>query len=133
MNRKQRRAQMRVQKQQHKVHKPEYIKLTKEQRMDALCKNGITPKDLEQEYNKGYEAGFMAAGDPVLRSCYAAMCLALNDLHKFGSARCAAVLRAADKHMTETLTNTEAIEEVYKRMKLKLDFKEPFERIIELE
>lgn len=133
MNRKQRRAQMRAQKRQQKAPKPEYLKLTKEQRMDALVKNGITPKDLEQEYNKGFEVGFKAAGDSVLRSCYAAVCLALNDLHKFGSGRCAAVLRATEKHMLETLHSQDAIDEVYKRMKLRVDFKEAFDRIIELE
>lgn len=100
--------------------------------IDRLSQNGITPKDLEAEYNKGYQAGFMAAGDPVLKSCFAAVCLALDDLYNFKSERCAKVLRAVDEHMTYTLTSEEAIEEVYKRMGLRLEFKGFFDRIQEL-
>lgn len=133
MNRQQRRAQMKAQKRQQKAPKPKYTSMTKQERMEALCKNGITPKDLQEEYSKGYEAGFMAGGDPVLKSCYAAMCLALNDLYGFGHKRCLDVLRATEGHMLETLSSQEAIEEVYKRMKLQIDFKDPFDRIVELE
>lgn len=133
MNRQQRRAQMKAQKRQQKTPKPKYLSMTKEQCMDALCKNGITPKDLKSEYDKGFEAGFMAGGNPVLKTCYAAMCLALNDLYGFGHKRCLDVLRAAEEHILETLSSQEAIEEVYNRMKLKIDFKDPFDRIVELE
>lgn len=104
----------------------------KQKTFNELSKNGITPEDLKAEYQKGYEEGFRVSGDLVLRSCFAATCLALNDLHKFGQGRCADVLRAIDKHMTQTLTSEEIINEVYDRMKLKLDFKDPFDRIQEL-
>ena len=100
--------------------------------IDRLSQNGITPQDLEAEYNKGYQAGFLAAGEPVMQSCFAAICLALNDLHKFGQGRCAAVLNAVDQYMTEYLTSTEAIEAVYERMGLRLEFKEAFDRIQEI-
>lgn len=100
--------------------------------LERLSQNGITPEDLKAEYDKGYAKGFMEAGDSVLKSCFAAVCLALDDLYNFKSERCAKVLRAMDEHMTYTLTSAEAIEEVYKRMKLKLDFKEAFDRIQEL-
>jgi len=97
-----------------------------------LSKNGITPEDLEKEFEKGYTRGFREAAEPVIRSCFAAVCLALNDLHKFGSRRCADVLRAVDQHMERTLTSEEIIDEVWERMGLKLDFKDPFDRIQEL-
>lgn len=88
--------------------------------------------NLQEKYKAGYTAGFREASEPTLRSCFAAVCLALNDLHGFGQARCANVLRAVDQHMTETLTSAEAIDEVWERMKLRLVFDDPFDRIQEL-
>lgn len=113
--------------------KPAYLRESREQIEKRLIKNGITPQDLEAEYNKGWEAGFAKAAEPVIRSCYAAVCLALNDLHGFGQKRCADVLNAIDKHMLYSLTSKEAIEEVYKRMKLKIEFREAFDRVQEVQ
>lgn len=134
MNRQQRRAQMKAQKRQQKAPKPKYLSMTKEERMDALVKNGITPKDLEKNFEIGYDAGFKDASTQVVKTVYAAVCLALNDKkYGFGKKRCADVLRAVENHVLYSLSSEEAIEEVYKRMKLQLDFGEPFDRIIELE
>lgn len=133
MNRQQRRAQMKAQKRQQKAPKPEFMKLTKEQRMDALVKNGITPKDLEKNYADGYDAGFKDASGTAYKTIYAAICLVLNEKYGFGKKRCADVLRAVDERVLYSLTCVEAIEEVYKRMKLQLDFGDPLDRIIEME
>lgn len=124
MNRKNRRAAIKA--------KPSYLRESKEELTKRLIKNGITPEDLKREFEKGYTAGFKEAAEPVIRGCYAAICLALNDLHGFGQRRCADVLNAVDNHLTMTLTSAEAIEEVYERMKLTINFKEPFERIQEV-
>ena len=86
MNRQQRRKAYR--------DKPAYLRETKEQIEKRLIKNGITPQDLKAEYDKGWTAGFTKAAEPTIRSCYAAVCLALNDLYGFGSKRCADVLTA---------------------------------------
>lgn len=139
MNREERRLQARLAQrafaEQHNSAYAQNIIRREEARQKLIARlsqNGITPEDLKAEYDKGYEAGFTAAGEPVIRSCFAATCLALNDLHKFGSGRCAAVLKAVDQYMTQTLTSVEIIDEVYERMKLRLDFKEPFDRVQEL-
>lgn len=99
--------------------------------MKKLLQNGITPEDLQKEYQKGFEAGFSQAAKPVMRTCYAAVCLALNDLHRFHRKRCADVLRRLDWHVTNSLASQEAIDEVYKRMGLSIDFDDPFERVQE--
>ena len=124
MNRQQRRKAYR--------DKPAYLRETKEQIEKRLIKNGITPQDLHAEYDRGWTAGFTKAAEPTIRSAYAAVCLALNDLYGFGSKRCADVLTAIDKHMLYSLTSKELIDDVYKRMKLKIDFKEPYDRIQEV-
>ena len=134
MNRQQRRAQMRAQKRQQKAPKPEYTKLTKEQRINALIKNGITPKDLEKNFADGYDEGYKDASTQAVKAIYAAVCLVLHDEpHGFEKERCADVLRAVENRVLYSLTSEEAIEEVYKRMKLQLDFGDPLDRIIELE
>ena len=134
MNRKQRRAQMRAQRHQKKAPKPEYTKLTREQRMDALVKNGITPKDLEKNFVDGYEIGYKNGCESSIKTIYAAICLALNDKkYGFGRKRCADVLRAVDNHVTYSITSADAANEVWERMKLRLEFDDPIERILETE
>lgn len=124
MNREQRRAQKKAQRGQPKPKQPQYLRMTKEQRMDALVKNGITIKDLEENYNKGYEAGFTVASGPVIKTCYAAVCLALNELHGFGMKRCKDVLNLVDEKILFSLTSMETIEEVWQKIGLQIDFNE---------
>lgn len=124
MNREQRRAQKKAQRGQYKPKQPQYLRMTKEQRMDALVKNGITIKDLEENYNKGYEAGFAVASGPVIKTCYAAVCLALNELHGFGMKRCKDVLNLVDEKILFSLTSMETIEEVWQKIGLQIDFNE---------
>lgn len=112
-NRKQRRAA-------RKAHR-----VTIDDRIRAMSKNGITPRDLLKEFERGREDGFRQASEPVLKTCYAAICLALNDLYGYGQKRCFDVLTKVDDYVTNTLVSTEAIEEVYDRMKLELDFGSP--------
>lgn len=101
--------------------------------LNNLQRNGITAKDLKANYDKGWEDGFKKAAEPVIQACYAAICLALNDLHGFGQKRCADVLNAVDNHMTMSLTSIEAIEEVYRRMRLRINFSETFDRVQEVD
>lgn len=97
-----------------------------------LSRNGITPEDLEKEYEKGYSAGFRESGEGVLRGTFAAVCLSLKELHGFGPKRCADVLNAVDRHLTYSLTSADLIDEVWEKVGLKLEFHEPFDRIQEL-
>lgn len=124
MNREQRRAQKKAQRGQPKPKQPQYLRTTKQQRMDALVKNGITIKDLEENYNKGYEAGFAVASGPVIKTCYAAVCLALDELHGFGMKRCKDVLNLVDEKILFSLTSMETIEEVWQKIGLQIDFNE---------
>lgn len=128
MNRQQRRAQKKKQGGQ-----PVYKRMTREQRMDALVKNGITIQDLEKNYNIGYDEGFKVASLNVVKTVYAAICLALHELHGFGRKRCYDVLTLVDQKFMESLNSIETIDEVWKTIGLSIDFGEPFDRIIESE
>lgn len=58
---------------------PRWMPATKDQRIKALVQNGITPQDLAAEYDKGFKAGFAAATEPAVKTCYAAFCLAMKE------------------------------------------------------
>lgn len=121
MNRAQRRAQQRA--------TPGYLRGSREQKVKALLKNGITPEDLEKEYETGFKEGFKAAAPATFKAVYAAVCMALHDLHGFGHDRCAKVLMAVDDHVAHCLTSEELIEEAWEKIGLYLNFDEPFDRI----
>lgn len=101
---------------------PGYHRLTKEQRYMGMVQNGITPKDLDRKYDEGYTAGRMEVATPVFKTIYAAICLALNDLHGFGEKRCFDVLCRVDDLVTNYFTSTEAVQDVFDRMGLELSF-----------
>ena len=123
----------RQQRRKANKEKPAYLRESKQEIEKRLIKNGITTKDLEANYNKGWQDGFKKAAEPVIQGCFAAICLALNDIHGFGKKRCAEVLNAVDQHLTYSLTSKEAIDEVYKRIGLRIEFSEAFDRVQEVE
>ena len=116
MNRQQRRAAKRSAPKKKGFHA-----LTREQRMQNLVKNGITLKDLEKAYEDGLRDGLMESGLPLIRSFYAALCLALQELHGFGPKRCYDVLTRTDQHITDSLCSAEMVEEVLDRLGLEID------------
>ena len=62
----------------------------------------------------------------------AAVCLALNDIHGFGGKRCHRVLEKMQRYIVDCFTSADAVQAVYKRMGLTLDFGDPL-NWIELE
>lgn len=108
---------------------------THESLLAKFAKNGITAKDYDQarqeEYERGFRDGHAQAAPTTFKMVYAAICLALNEMHRFGRKRCRNVLLRVDSHVMKTLTSAEAIQEVYERIGLHIDFDEPFDRIVE--
>lgn len=125
MNRQQRRAANKA--------KPAYLRESPQDLVKKMVKNGISVEDLEKNYNIGFKDGFKAAGEPIVKGCFAAICLVLHEMHGFGRKRCCDVLNAVDRHMMYTLTSDEAIQEVWEKIGLHIDFGEPFDRIQEKE
>lgn len=102
--------------------------MTHDQKLAALVKNGITQKDLDSAYEDGRTAGI----NGTYQICFAAVCLALNDIHGFGGKRCHRVLEKMQRYIVDCFTSADAVQAVYKRMGLKLDFGDPL-NWIELE
>ena len=138
MNRKQRRSQkitsdgLRNVGEDMRSAMPEEYFRNKVAIMDKLQINGITVNQLKENYDNGFNDGFKAAGEPIVKGCFAAVCLALNEKYGFGRKRCCEVLNAVDQHLLYTLTSDDVIEEVWQKMGLKLEFNDTFDRIQEV-
>lgn len=125
MNRKDRRAA--------KKGTPAHQRLSPEQKLAGMIKNGITPDYVDRECDKAYNRGVNDGIDFAMRLCYAAALLGANDAFGFGHKRGNALLHAMDYHVVYSLTSDEAIDEVFRRMGLKINFKEPLDRIVEVQ
>lgn len=126
MNRAQRRAQEKA--------TPGWLRgKTREQLAQRLVKNGITGRDLEAEYKRGFEDGFNQAIPATYKTIYAAVLIALHRLHGFGRARGVRVLREVDRQVVGYLTTPEAIEAAFKETGILLDFGDGLERVKEVD
>lgn len=106
--------------------------LSKEERAQRMAdnaafqrinRNGITIEDLKMAEENGYRSGIQAGIENTMKTCYAAICMALNELHGFGTKRCKDVLNAVDEKIAMALTGEDAIQEVYERIGLTINFK----------
>lgn len=105
--------------------------LSREAKLERLSQQGISLKDLEEEYKLGFTAGFDSGVKGIYKTCYAATALALHELHKFGHKRCQDVLQRIDDLICEYLTTEEAIDDVWRKVGLEMDFNSGVNRIQE--
>ena len=108
---------------------PAYRRMTIEERKDALVKNGITPKDLEEQYARGRDDGI----ETTFKTVYAAACLVLHELEGYGAKRCKRFLQRLDDTVINAFTSAETIDEVWQKIGLELEFHESFDRIQEVD
>lgn len=75
--------------------------MTLEQQKEQLFKNGITIKDLEQEFKNGFEAGFHGGSVGIMETCFASFCLALQDVCGYDKEHILPILQRADEHIAK--------------------------------
>ena len=102
-----------------------YQRMTPEQKEKAMAKNGITQKDLDDAYYRGYNEALKITSNYCLKDAYAAFLMAAHEEFGFGHARCKRLLYAADKRVVESLSSDEAIDEVFKKLGLTINFYDP--------
>lgn len=105
-------------------------RMTPEQKEKAMSKNGITPKDLQEAYDKGFREGVDHSTDTCMKDAYAAFLLAAHEVFGFGKKRCRRLLYAADINVVNSLASDEAIDEVFKKVGVTINFYDP-DRIVE--
>lgn len=85
-------------------------------------KNGITLEDLEQQYNLGVQDGRKAGMEQTFETLFAAMALALNELHGFDAEQCVEVLNLVHDKTYYALSKDDAIQEAYDKLGLQITF-----------
>lgn len=110
--------------------KNRYQRMTVEQKQIAMMKNGISPKDLQEAYEQGYNEGVKRASDYSLKDAYAGFLMAAHEEFGFGHKRCKRLLYAADQRVVNSLASNEAIEEVFRKVGVSINFFDP-DRITE--
>lgn len=87
-----------------------------------ISKNGITIEDMHKAETDAYSKGVQDGKDGAVKTCFAAICLTLHELHGFGKERCSKVLNDVYDKLQFTLTSQEAIQEVYDTIGLQIRF-----------
>ena len=102
---------------------------------ERINRNGITIEDLKMVEDQGRKDGFDMGTENAMKTCYAAFCLALHELHGFDTEQCKAVLAAADDKVVYALNADELMEEMKRELDLEIDFNAGLgeERIAEVE
>ena len=120
-----------MRRQQAKDQMKEWIRTGTMERVRQIQKNGITTKDLEDNYAKGHEDGFKAGADKTLKTVYAGVVLCLLDA---GNTQEEAIsfLRELDDRLITSIDEGEDIEEVFKRTGVMLMLKDDFNRVREV-
>ncbi len=80
----------------------------------------------EETYRQGYEAGWHAACDYAMKTCYAAAVMALHDLEGYSTKRNTRFLRLMDKYVTDTLASEEIIDDALQKAGVAICFRAPF-------
>lgn len=114
-----------------KKQAPKWKKMGVDQRINAMVKNGITPKDVDDAYARGKKDALHTVSNFVMKDCYAAFLMAAHEVFGFGHQRCMRLLRAADDRICNSLASDEAIQEVFDTVGVKIDFFSP-ERITDV-
>lgn len=109
--------------------KPSYLRGSETDLVKRLFKNGITVQDMAENYDRGKKDGYTQGVENAVTSIYAAIILAANELYGFGNKRCTDLIRAVDHKLTYSITSKEVMDEVYKKVGITLDFKDPFDRV----
>ena len=107
-----------------------FQRMTDEQKLAAMCKQGITPKDLQDAYDRGFKAGVDRGIDYGMKDSYAGFLLAAHEVFGFGRKRGRRLLYAADKRISTSLSSNEAVAEVFQKLGVTINFYDP-ERITE--
>lgn len=87
-----------------------------------ISKNGITIEDMHRAEEDAYSKGVKDGKDGAVRTCFAAICLTLHELHGFGKERCSRVLNDVYDKLQFALTSQDAIQEVYDSIGLEIRF-----------
>lgn len=97
-------------------------RMADDEAFQRISRNGITVEDMHRVEMEAFDAGVREGKKATVRTCFAAICLSLHELHGFGKERCSKVLNDVYNKLQFALTSQDAIDEVYDTIGLKLTF-----------
>lgn len=87
-----------------------------------LTQNGITPQDLQKEYERGYDDGRTQTSEFAMKMIYCGFALALRREFGFGAQRILRMLHSADQIILEELTTQDIIDRVSRELGITVRF-----------
>lgn len=88
---------------------------------------------VQYAYNMGYNDGSSLAVRYTIKDCYAAALLAMKKLGNYGHNGGMKLMSEMDEIIAHRLTTEELIDEVFEQMGIRINFRECFDRIEEVE
>ena len=123
-NRAMRRRQVREQ-----MH--EWVRTGEMEQVRRLSQNGITRADLEKSYSDGHLDGFKAGTDRTLKTVYAGVVLQLLE-NGYENSDAIRFLQDLDNRLITSISESEDVDEVFRKTGVQLMLKEDFERVQEV-
>ena len=102
-----------------------FLKVYMKQLLGAILPLGGDPSVIKAAFFKGVEAGRRS----TIKIIYAAVLYAAREELKFGATRMDRLIKAVDRHVCDTLSSEEIIDNVYRDTGYRLTFADPFETI----
>ena len=106
---------------------------SKQQRIDALMQQGISPQQLKENYDLGYRNGhrdgYFNGTLTMRKTIYAAISLALHELHGFGEERLIRVLKLVDEKLYYCLDCQDLVDELFAKTGLELELSETIDEL----
>ena len=87
-----------------------------------ISKNGITIEDMHKVEEEAFVKGVTAGKEETVRTCFAAFCMTMHELHGLDSEQCMAALNDTYDRLCFTINSQDAIQEVYDVMGLEIKF-----------
>lgn len=95
----------------------------REKMRNRIDRNGITEKDMDDQYRLGFTEGRETAQKADMLTYFAAICIALEKLHGFDAAQCHEVLTEVYNFIAYEIDSEESIQAVFDRMGLQIDIR----------
>jgi len=103
--------------------------------IQQIQRNGITMKDLDNEYDRGYSDGFDKGYDlsaeNTLKSLYSCLLMTLKEELHFGHDRALKLLKDLDSKVMVAYDEADLKAEVWDKLGINFDFRDPIERVSE--
>lgn len=99
---------------------------------ERVERNGITERELQDSWEDGRQYGFNQAAWPIIRGCFAGVCIAAHDEFGFDEDQCFRLICKLNDTITYALSHEELVEETLKRTGIEIrlgDALEPVQRI----